>query len=176
MSFFQAHVSVSADLVKATIKFIAIDEIQSGSLFCNWDYIGSEYSVTSVERSLSLVLMSHDRKFSIIGAIVEEFFNKKLGNRLLLTVMILSDLHKLFDTIDKDTLLKKLRATCFPNNNIGQFKSNLLNRLFRANLENCYLNLSIILCGVPQGPILVPLVFQIYVNDMPQAIKSNLFL
>ena len=52
MSFFQAHVSVSADLVKANIKFITIDEIQSGSLFCNWDYIGSEYSVTSVERSL----------------------------------------------------------------------------------------------------------------------------
>ena len=124
----------------------------------------------------SLVLMFHDREFSIIGAIVEEFFNKKLENRLLLTVMILSDLHKLFDTIDKDTLLKKLRATCFPNNNIGRFKSNLSNRLFRANLENCYLNLSIILCGVPQGPILVPLVFQIYVNDMPQAIKSNLFL
>ena len=51
MSFFQAHVSVSADLVRATIKFITIDEIQSGSLFCNWDYIGSEYSVTRVERS-----------------------------------------------------------------------------------------------------------------------------
>ena len=119
--------------------------------------------------------MFHDRKFSIIGAIVEEFFNKNLGNRLLLTVMILSDLHKLFDTIDEDTLLKKLRATCFPNNNIGWFKSNFSSRLFRVNLENCYLNLSIISCGVPQGPILVSLVFQIYVNDMPQAIKSNLF-
>ena len=52
MSFFQAHVSVSADLVKANIKFITIDEIQSGSLFCNWDYIGNEYSATRVERSL----------------------------------------------------------------------------------------------------------------------------
>ena len=127
----------------------------------------------------SLVLF-HDSEFSIIGAIVEEFFNEKLGNRLpaalLFTAMILSDLRKLFDTIDHDTLLKKLRAACFSNNNISWFKSNLSNQLFWVNLENCYLNLSIISCGVPQGPILVPLAFHIYVNDMPQAIKSNLFL
>ena len=64
MSFFQAHVSVSADLVKATIKFITIDEIQSGSLFCNWDYIGSEYSVTRVERSLKFSAVSRSQIFN----------------------------------------------------------------------------------------------------------------
>ena len=133
MSFSQAHVSVSADPVKVTIAFIATDEIQSGSLFCNWDYIRGEYSVTHADISLSLVLF-HDSEFSIIGAIVEEFFNEKLGNRLpaalLFAAMILSDLRKLFDTIDHDTLLKKLRAACFSNNNISWFKSNLSNQLF----------------------------------------------
>ena len=56
------------------------------------------------------------------------------------------------------------------------FKSYLSNRLFRVNLENCSSDPSNITCGVPQGSILGPLLFLIYVNDMPQAVKSNLFL
>ena len=44
------------------------------------------------------------------------------------------------------------------------------------NLENCYSDPSNITCGVPQGSILGLLIFLIYVNDMPQAVKSNLFL
>ena len=48
--------------------------------------------------------------------------------------------------------------------------------MFRLNSENCYSDPSNITCGVPQGSILGPLLFVIYVNNMPQAVKSNLFL
>ena len=44
------------------------------------------------------------------------------------------------------------------------------------NLESCYSDPYNITCGVPQGSILGPLIFLIDVNDMPQAVKSNLFL
>ena len=65
----------------------------------------------------------------------------------------------------------------FSNQTIGWFKSYLSNQLFRVNVENCYSDLSNIICRVPQGSILRPLMFLIYVNDMPQAaVKSNLFL
>ena len=93
-----------------------------------------------------------------------------------MTGLILLDLQKSFDTIDRDILLKKLSAIGFSNHTNGWFKSNLSNQLLRVNLENCYLDPSIIIFGVPQGSILGPLLFLIYVNDMPQAVKSNLFL
>ena len=94
----------------------------------------------------------------------------------LMTGMILIDLQKAFDTIDHDILLQKLNAIGFSNHTIGWFKSYLSNRLFRVHLENCYSDSSSITCGVPQGSILGPLLFLIYVNDMPQAVNSNLFL
>ena len=87
----------------------------------------------------------------------------------LMAGMILLDLQKAFDTIDHDILLKKLSA-------IGWLKSYRANRLFRVDLGSCYSDPSNIRCGVPQGSILGPLLFLIYVNDMPQGVKSNLFL
>ena len=90
--------------------------------------------------------------------------------------MILVDLQKVFDTIDHEILLKKLSAIGFSNHTIGWLKSYLSNQLFRVNLENCYSDPFNITCGVPQESILGPLLFLIYVNDMPQAVKSNLFL
>ena len=92
-----------------------------------------------------------------------------------MTGMILIDLQKTFDTIDHDILLKKLSAIGF-SNHICWFKSYLSNRLFGVNLENCYSERPNIKCGVPQGSILGPLLFLIYVNDMPQAVKLNRFL
>ena len=72
--------------------------------------------------------------------------------------------------------MKELSAIGFANHTIGRFNSYLSNRLFRVDLESCYSDPSNITCGIPQGSILGPLLFFIYVNDMPQAVKSNLFL
>ena len=94
----------------------------------------------------------------------------------LLTGMILIDLQKAFDTINHDMLLKKLNIIGFSDHTVEWFQSYLSNRKFTVNLENSFSEVSNISCGVPQGSILGPLLFLIYVNDMPMAVKYNLFL
>ena len=52
----------------------------------------------------------------------------------------------------------------------------LSNRKFTVNLENSFSNVSSISCVVLQGSILGPLLFLINVDDIPMAVKCNLFL
>ena len=49
-------------------------------------------------------------------------------------------------------------------------------RTIFIEIENQLSDFGKVSCGVPQGSILGPLLLLIYVNVMPQAIKSNLFL
>ena len=95
--------------------------------------------------------------------------------KALMTGIILIDLQKAFDMIDHDIILKKLSAIGFSNHTIGWFKSHLSNQLFRVNLENCYSDPSNITSGVPQVFILGPLLFLIYVNDMPKLLNQICF-
>ena len=90
--------------------------------------------------------------------------------------MILIDLQKAFETINHEILLKKLEAIGFSDQCIRWFRSYLYERLFSIEIENQLSDFGKVSCGVPQGSILQPLLFLIYVNDMPQAVKSNLFL
>ena len=80
--------------------------------------------------------------------------------------MILIDLQKAFDTIDHENLLQKLKAIKFFEITIKWFKSYLSERTFLVNIVNKLFDFGEISCGVPQGSILGPLLFLIYVNDM----------
>ena len=107
------------------------------------------------------------------------FLNDKnligFDNRLV-TGMILIDFQKAFDTINHDILLKKLSIIGFSDHTVKWFQSYLSNRKFTINLENSFSEVSNISCGVPQGSILGSLLFLTYVNDIPMAVKCNLFL
>ena len=84
----------------------------------------------------------------------------------LLTGMILIDLQKAFNTINHDILLRKMDSLGFSNHSVMRFQSYLPDRSFRVNIKNKYFSTAKIKCGVPQGSILGPLQFLLYVNDM----------
>ena len=70
----------------------------------------------------------------------------------------------------------KLECIGFNKSAILWYRSYLENRTFQVNIENDYSNLGNLMCGVPQGSILGPLIFLIYVNDMPQSVDCDMFL
>ena len=94
----------------------------------------------------------------------------------MLTGMILIDLQKAFDTVDHGVFLKKLECLGFSDNCINWFKSYLENRTFIVNVEKKFSNTGQLHCGVPQGSILGPLIFLMYVNDMVQSVDCDLLL
>ena len=95
----------------------------------------------------------------------------------MVTGMILIDLQKAFDTIDYEILLQKLSCLNFSERTINWFQSYLYQRSFKIFLGDSSSSSANLSCGVPQGSILGPLLFLIYVNDMPSALKfSDLYL
>ena len=93
-----------------------------------------------------------------------------------MTGMILIDLQKAFDTIDHDVLLQKLYAIGFSKHTVNWFQSYSSSRSFLVHVGNNFSQPASVSCGVPQGSILGPLLFLIYVNYMSQAVKCDLFL
>ena len=114
---------------------------------------------------------STDFCLSYLNAKILKGFDKDL-----MTGMILIDLQKAFDTIDYDVLLQKLYAISFSKHTLNRFQFCLSNRSFLVNLENSCSQPASVSCSVPQGSILGPLLFLIYVNNMSQAVKCDLFL
>ena len=73
-------------------------------------------------------------------------------------------------------IINKMEFLGFSKNIISWFKSYLSNRKFIVNLKSTFSEPGHLLCGVPQGSILGPLLFLLYINDMPQAVNCELLL
>ena len=92
------------------------------------------------------------------------------------TGVILLDLQKAFDTVDHDILLIKLKAIGLKQETVNWFASYLIGRKQFVEVKGSHSDLETVNCGVPQGSILGPLLFSVYVNDMSNSITCDLCL
>ena len=87
---------------------------------------------------------------------------------------VLIDLQKTFDTVNHGILLNKLRAIGI--NSTDWFASYLSNRSQCVEVDGIRSDFLPITCGVPQGSILGPLLFLLYINDMSISLNCQLSL
>jgi hypothetical protein len=89
-----------------------------------------------------------------------------------LTAGVFLDLSKAFDTISHEILFYKLEHYGFRGIALSWIKSYFKNRKHFVQFGKIKSSEAITRCGVPQGSILGPLFFILYINDIPNSVRS----
>lgn len=97
-------------------------------------------------------------------------------NKSMVTVMTLLDIEKAFDRVWIEGAITKMFEQKYPNEIIKLIHSYLTNRNLEVIVNNKKSNKKKIRAGVPQGSVLGPKIFNIYLNDIPKFAKTNIAL
>ena len=117
----------------------------------------------------------HSTETALLGSTNEWLYNMDSG---LINGVLFLDLKKAFDTVDHEILLKKLHLYIIKGTPYAWLKSYIQNRKQICLMNGKKSHAREIRCGVPQGSNLGPILFLLYINDLPkclEATRANLF-
>ena len=103
--------------------------------------------------------------------VVDNIYNKLDNHEAVIGIYL--DLQKAFDTVDHTILLYKMYQYGIRGITYNWFVSYLANRFQFTSVDNVHSSLLTVTCGVPQGSVLGPLLFLLYVNDIANAVPGE---
>ena len=106
------------------------------------------------------------------SCLINKICNALNGKKKVMLVFL--DMSKAFDCVDHDILLEKLKVYGVCGESLSWFKSYLVGRYQKVVVNGVLSdNMCAVDCGVPQGSILGPLLYLIYINDISESLQYS---